>query len=197
LSQASGPVSPEAALVGRARAGDERALEQLIRRYYRKIFRWALGQVGDSDDADDVTQMVLTRLHRRIGSFRGRSSFETWLFRVTRNASLEWVRGKRRRVRLAERAAEDRTDVGGPRGPEAEMQAQDVGAMVRRAFMELPDRQREIFDLVDLQGYSPAEIAESLQMNPVTVRANLCKARRAIRSSILEADPEIAEELRS
>lgn len=186
----------EEALVGRARAGDENALEQLIRRCYRQIFRWALVQVGDPDDADDVTQTVLLRLHRRLKSFRGRSRFDTWLYRVTRNASLEWLRGRRRRERLAERAGAERPEAGGP-DPLTEVQAMDAAAMIRRAFAELPDRQREIFDLVDLQGYAPAEIAEALEMNPVTVRANLCKARRAIRSRMLEVDPEIAEELKS
>lgn len=196
MARASGSVSPEEALVGRARSGDEHALEQLIRRHYRRIFRWALVQVGDPDDADDVTQTVLLHLQRRLKSFRGRSKFDTWLYRVTRNASLQWLRGKRRRERLARRVAEERPEADGP-DPLTDVQVVDTAAMIRRAFAELPGRQREIFGLVDLQGYAPAEVAEALGMNPVTVRANLCKARRAMRSRMLEVDPEIAEELKS
>jgi RNA polymerase sigma-70 factor (ECF subfamily) len=60
-------------------------------------------------------------------------------------------------------------------------------------FEELPERQRVIFDLADLQGYAQSEVAELLEMNPATVRAHLFKARRTIRRRLLEAAPELAE----
>ena len=70
-----------------------------------------------------------------------------------------------------------------------------VVTAIRTLFERLPSRQRQIFDLADLQGFTPTEIGEMLGMNPVTVRANLCKARRAIRSQLIERHPKMVEEL--
>jgi len=70
-----------------------------------------------------------------------------------------------------------------------------VVSAIRTLFERLPSRQRQIFDLADLQGYTPTEIGDMLGMNPVTVRANLCKARRAIRSKLIERHPKMVEEL--
>jgi RNA polymerase sigma-70 factor (ECF subfamily) len=70
----------------------------------------------------------------------------------------------------------------------------DLIGVVRTFFRELPPRQREVFDLGDLQGLPSVEIAERLGIEPVSVRAHLFKARRALRKRILEHHPELAEE---
>jgi RNA polymerase sigma-70 factor (ECF subfamily) len=70
-----------------------------------------------------------------------------------------------------------------------------VVTVIRALFERLPSRQRQIFDLADLQGFTPTEIGDMLGMNPVTVRANLCKARRSIRSQLIERHPKMVEEL--
>ena len=75
------------------------------------------------------------------------------------------------------------------------LQTENVVDHVMASFEHLPARQRQVFDLADLQGFSPAEIGEMLGMNPVTVRANLCKARRTIRAEVLEKFPEMVEGL--
>jgi RNA polymerase sigma-70 factor (ECF subfamily) len=79
--------------------------------------------------------------------------------------------------------------------PLEQLQTSHVVGQIRTLFERLPARQRQVFDLADLQGFSPTEIGEMLAMNPVTVRANLCKARRSIRAKILERFPEMAEGL--
>jgi RNA polymerase sigma-70 factor (ECF subfamily) len=66
-------------LIRRAQKGEPGALEDLIRRHYGLIHRWALVKTGDADDAEDVTQRVLIQLFKKLGSFRGRSSFKSWL----------------------------------------------------------------------------------------------------------------------
>ncbi len=64
---------------------------------------------------------------------------------------------------------------------------------MRRFFAELPEKQREVFDLADLQGYRSSEVAEMLQMNPTTVRGHLFRARRSIRKKILQSNPTLVE----
>ncbi len=183
------------ALVRRAQGGDRGAFEGMVRRTYDQVYRWALVHTGDEDDADDVTQEVLVRLHTRLRSYRGRSRFTTWLFQVTRNAALELTRKKTRVMRLAERAGRlEEIEKREPVDKLDEMETAGLAEMVRALFKSLPARQRQVFDLADLQGYSPSEIGKMLEMNAVTVRANLCKARRAIRTSILDQYPQLLEE---
>jgi RNA polymerase sigma-70 factor (ECF subfamily) len=181
------------ALVIRASAGDAEAFRLLVRRFHETIYRWALGSTGDRDDADDVTQQVLLRIHGSLATLRDSGHLRTWLFRVTHNTALELhrVRGRRaaaldREMLLTpgERVALDPVD---------RIDLEQTMTLVQHYFEELPDRQRQIFDLADFQGFTPAEIAEMLDMEQVTVRANLCKARRAIRTRILRDHPELVE----
>ncbi len=181
-------------LVQRAQGGDRAAFEDLVRTYYNQIYRWALGITRDPDEADDVVQEVLVRLHRRIKSFAGKSRFSTWLFQVTRNTALgqQRKRARRQKLLLGFRRAEAEDNFSQENSLE-QLQTSHVVNHVRTVYERLPARQRQIFDLADLQGFGPSEIGEMLGMNPVTVRANLCKARRAIRAKILERFPEMAE----
>ena len=184
------------ALVRRAQAGDQQALSEVLRRSYQQIHRWAISLTGDPDDADDVTQSVLILISRRIGQYRERSRFTTWLYRVTRNAAGDHFRRNRRRERAVKRSAEEAGDASYQEGTQLEeLQASDVSDLVRALFVDLPDRQREVFDLVDLQDWTPVEVSQALDMKPVTVRAHLHRARRAIRKRILERHPELMEEL--
>ena len=185
-------------LVRKAQAGDQQALSEVLRRSYEQIHRWAISLTGDPDDADDVTQDVLILLHRRIGQYRERSRFTTWLYRVTRNAAGDHFRRSSRRERAVKRSTEEADDAGYQKGTQLdELHASDVADLVRTLFVDLPDRQREVFDLVDLQDWSPVEVSQALDMKPVTVRAHLHRARRTIRKRILERHPELMEELSS
>ena len=193
LTSSDADGSATAALVIRASSGDPEAFRLLVRRFQETIFRWALGTTGDRDDADDVTQQVLLKVYRHLPALRDGGHLRTWLFRVTHNTALELHRTRGRRT-----AALDRELLLSP-GERLALEPTDTidldrtMTLVQYYFRELPDRQRLIFDLVDLQGYTPAEIAEMLDMEQVTVRANLCKARRAIRTRILRDHPELVE----
>lgn len=183
-------------LVGRAQAGDPEAFRQLVRRIHGRIHRWALVRTGEPDDADDVVQTVLLRLHRGIGAFRGGGRLTSWLYRVTANAAEELRRKRSRRARLLDERGEPRERSVEPDGARS-LDDTRLARLVRERFFELPGRQREVFDLVDLQGYSPAEVADMLGLERVTVRTNLLRARRALRRRILESHPELVEAYRS
>lgn len=182
------------ALVKGAQAGDEAAFERLVRRFYEQIHRWALARTGDRDDADDVTQEVLVRLHRHLASFDGRSAFSTWLYQVTRSAAADLHRRRARRERLTLKLVrEARPESHDPREEETATDERRASDLVRAFLEELSDRQREVFDLCDLQGFGPVEVSGMLGMEPVTVRSHLFRARKAIRRRILEGCPELVE----
>ena len=188
-------------LIRRAQKGEPEAFDQLIRQKYRLIHRWALVKTGDADDADDVVQRVLIQLLRKLKTFRRRSSFNSWLYRITSNAAGELHRRKGARERAVAKWDERQGDQDAglaEAGVEHRVLARIAGteaAEVARAFFtELPERQREVFDLVELQGNTAAEAAEMLGMNASTVRVHLLRARRTLRARIIERHPALAED---
>lgn len=183
----------DAQLASLASAGDDAAFTTLVTRFQPAVFRWALIFAHDPDEAEDITQEVFVRTHRQIGDYRSDGPLEGWLYRITRRAATQMRRKRGRRSRLAltpsARPAREvyTTDPGG------RVDRERAAAVIRELFGTLPQRQREIFDLVDLQGLSPAEVAERTGIKPVSVRANLFKARKAIRENLLVTHPAYGE----
>ncbi len=178
-----------AELVERAQRGDGMAFRHLVEIHRDRVFRQALVQTGNVDDAEDVTQEVLIRLHLGLTRFRREAKFETWLFALTRNAVAELRRSRSRPRRLAARMREigtqehEATD-----DPTRRLEAKLIGEKVQAFLAMLSERQRTVLDLVDLQGYPTGEVAEMLGMRPVTVRTHLMRARRELRKRFLERE---------
>jgi RNA polymerase sigma-70 factor (ECF subfamily) len=185
------------ALVRHARGGSRSAFDELARRVRDRVRYWARRVVGDDDDAEDVAQLVLVRMHERIDEFEGRSRFGSWLYRITRNVALERRRADARRTALLSRelasASEDTrvTEVG------EVTDAARLHRLVAAYFGELSPRQREVFDLVELRGVPASEVAARLAIEASTVRVLLLRARRTIRSRMLEQHPDLLEDYRS
>lgn len=177
-------------LVDEVRSGKPAAVDRLVTRIQSRVRAWAARFTEDDDAADDVAQQVLIGLERRVRRFDGASRFTTWLFAVTRNAAISERRRTLRRAELVARHEAATPVVDTPVDPDAER----LAALVVRYFDALPRRQRQIFELADLRGMSPAEIAERLGMEAVTVRGHLFKARRAIRAKLLEHHQRMLEE---
>ena len=144
-----------------ARAGDAAALDELIRTVRPRVFRWAFVQTRSPDDAEDVVQEVALVLLRRLDRFRG-GSFGAWLYRVTTNAVRDAGRGwlRRRTVRLDDDADAMPAPVDGD-ALDA-LVGRELRATLGRFMNQLPTRQREVLDLVDVQGYSAVEAAALL-----------------------------------
>jgi len=180
-------------LIARARTGEPQAFTSFVEQYQPLVYRWSIGLVYDRDEADDVMQEVFVLAYRKMGSFREEGTIEGWLYRITSRVAAKHRRKQKRRSLLGELPAAR---------PSREMYITDPGgrvdreqalALIRESAAALPDRQREVFDLVDLQGYSPVEAGEMLDVKPVSVRANLFKARASVRRAILSVHPRFVE----
>jgi RNA polymerase sigma-70 factor (ECF subfamily) len=183
----------DAQLASRAASGDDSAFTTLVTRFQPAVFRWALMFAADPDEADDIAQEVFVRTYRQLGAYRHDGSLEAWLYRMTRRAATQMRRTRKRRGRLAlSPAARPLRDVY-TTDPGGRVDRERAAIVIRELFADLPARQREIFDLVDLQGFSPSEAAERTGMKPVSVRANLFKARKAIREGLLATHPSYRE----
>ncbi|MDE2793497.1 MAG: RNA polymerase sigma factor [Gemmatimonadota bacterium] len=174
-------------LAQRATKGEREALGRLAGALRPLICRWALVMTGDPNDAEDVAQQVLMKMMDSMEGFDGRSRITTWAYRITRNASLDHQRRAKRDRRLAEKAERlARTEPPRLDDPLDDIEMKRTMRLIRTLLGELPMRQREVFDLVDLQGLEPKEAAELLGMNPNTVRVHLLRARRRMRGEMLE-----------
>ncbi len=181
------------AVVRAAQAGDADALEVVVRGLYPLVLRWALVKTGSAQDAEDVTQETMIRVSKYIHQFASRGKITTWAYQITSNAVADHYRRARRHLALLGEEADVESQQ-----PETPVHTDAIddsmaAGLVRAFFDELPEKQREVFHLVDLQGYRSSEIAEMLGMKPTTVRGHLLRARRFIRKKILEANPSLVE----
>jgi RNA polymerase sigma-70 factor (ECF subfamily) len=180
-------------LLARWRAGDPAALDVLLARIHPMLYRWALANATDVDDADDIAQQALLAVYGKIGQFRSESPLAVWLYRLTTRTAAQRRRTFARRRVLDVRAHADvarrvyETDPGG------RVDRDRLTALVRQCYERLPPQQRAALSLVDLEGYTPAEAAELMEVAPVTLRANLFKARSSVRRQIFTLSPALAE----
>jgi RNA polymerase sigma-70 factor (ECF subfamily) len=135
-------------LVRRAQAGEARAFDRLGSALLPRIRRWAGTHVESADDADDIAQDVLVKAHRMLGDFAFESRFTTWLYAITRRVAADWHRKRSRRARLSagRLTVVEAVDATAPTADQARLTER-----VLAEFRRLPNRQREIFDLADLQ----------------------------------------------
>jgi RNA polymerase sigma-70 factor (ECF subfamily) len=185
-----------ATLVQRVRGGNSSAFEELARRVRDRVTCWAR-RVVDEDDAEDVAQIVLVRMHERLAEFEGRSRFGSWLYRITRNAALERRRLETRRSALLARELASSDDVAQQPIESETADSARVRGLVATYFDALSPRQREVFELVELRGLSTSEAAVRLGIEASTVRVLLLRARRTIRTRILAQHPNLLEDFRS
>jgi RNA polymerase sigma-70 factor (ECF subfamily) len=184
-----------AALANQARTGDAGAFDLLARRVRDRVHRWAKQVTKDQDDAEDVAQLVLLKLHARIEKFEGRSRFSTWLYRVTRNLAFNRRQRERSRNELLEHHSLELVDDEQSSPSARDDDVARLAEIVQFVAAELPQRQREVYELADLRGFNSEEIAERLGITSSTARGLLMKARRRVRKRILESRPHWAEEM--
>lgn len=184
-------------LVERARAGSQSAFSELARRLWGRITGWGLGITGDRDEAEDIAQLVLLRLHAQVDAFEGRSRLTSWVYRITRNIALDRrTQQRRREVLLSTHLSREGAEGTAPDASELAV-AQERAALARIVAAHaraLSPRQREVFDAVDLKGEAITEVAARLGVEAVTVRVLLSRARRTIRLRMLEEHPRLLAE---
>lgn len=179
---ASSAADPEAALVARARAGELGAFEALYRRHGGRIFALCLRMSGDGERGRELAHDVFVRAWEKLASFRGDSSFGTWLHRLAVNVVLEQSRSERRR-RLRFPLARDMDDGDGDvidDAPTPVAADPDARIDLEHAIARLPPAARRVFVLHDVSGYRHGEIARALDIAEGTVRAHLHRARHLL-----------------
>ena len=183
--------SSDETLAARAAAGDDRAFEETVARYERRVFRVACRLTSETD-APDVLQNTFLQVYRHLPSFRGESRFATWLYRIATTVALMLRRGRTREPAESLDAFMPRFD---EHGMHADVPAQlqvasradeliDRQALVKKAragIARLPDVYRDAFVLRDLEEMSTTDVAQVLGVEPATVRQRVHRARLLLR----------------
>jgi RNA polymerase sigma-70 factor (ECF subfamily) len=163
-------------LVERTRAGDMRAMEALMRRHNRLLYRTARAILRDDAEAEDAVQEAYLQAYRALGTFRGESKLSTWLVRITANEALM---RRRRNVRSAEVV---------PLDPAIQAEEEHGDFMLRRLLEKridaLPDDYRAVFVLRALEELTVEETAAALGIPEATVRTRYFRARGLLRESL-------------
>jgi RNA polymerase sigma-70 factor, ECF subfamily len=182
----------DAALVERARKGDESALTELYRRHERRAYNLALRTIGNHWDAADVTQEAFIKAFKNLDSFKGEARFSTWLHRIVVNAAYDQLR----RHRPEPMDSEILDDLSSPSGPAAVVASGREGIdpavdglsdPVRKALLSLNEGFRFAVVLCDLLGFPYNEAAEILGVQEGTIKSRIFRAREALATALADA----------
>lgn len=181
-------------LVRRAAAGDPEAFRALFLRHKSDVSRLVYRMLNAPADLDDVVQEVFVQVFRSLKDFRGQSKFSTWLHRVTVNVVLMHRRSARSRPVLAEELPGELVADAGQTLPDEEVDRRERMRAFQRLLARLADKKRIVFVLHELEGMSPAEIADVVGAPVLTVRTRLFYARRELEAMFGE-EPSLASVL--
>lgn len=160
-------------LVEQVKQGDRHAFHLLYTQYSDKIFSLCWRLLADKQLAEDATQEAFVRVWRSIGSFRGESQFNTWLYRISTNVALDMVRKQKRWWLPDNWFADDEQS-------EAFQDTQQL-AELDKAMLKLPEQQRLVFVLYAVQGHTHVEIANMLNIAVGTSKSHYHLARNYLK----------------
>ncbi len=173
------------------RLGDQGVYEQVMEEMLPGLYRLAYGITQDAMEAQDAVQDALLSMVRRLEDFQERSSLSTWLYRITVNASLDRVRGRRRRgetIPIEEflpafteegRYAEEVVDWS--QAPLDRLLSSEAQERIQQAIASLPEEQRVVLVMKDMEEFPLSEIARTLDLSVAAVKSRLHRARLALR----------------
>lgn len=179
----------EKALVQRAAEGDSAAFETLVERYQQQVFNLALRMVNSRADAEDLAQEAFIRAWRALPSFHQSAQFSTWLYRLTSNICIDFLRAQKRRKVVSLTMLQDDEDKqwdlpDGDPLPEQRMIDREEREALGRAFRALDPDYRQVLTLRIVNGCSYQEIGEILNLPEGTVKSRLSRAREQLRKKM-------------
>lgn len=165
-------------------SGDESAFNEFVRLYQKDVHLLALRIIGDSEEALDISQKVFMKVHKSIKSFRGESSISTWLYRITYNACMRYLKSFRVRRFFSFDKEDFESISGGDAGKDiAKSEFRDN---LKSVLNKLPPQQKVVFTLRQIQGLKISEAAEIMGLKEGTIKALHFHAVRKLREELKE-----------
>ena len=179
----------DAVLTDQARKGSMKAYRALVKRHAPDVFRLAYHLTSNAADAEDVVQEAFLRAHRALSGFESRSSFGTWLYRITKNCAFDLLRNRKRASELQDavnglRATESERGSDPRWSPDRQLLSGEVQDVVDGTLARMTELERTAFLLRHVEGHSTAEISEILQRTPEATKQAVFRAVRRLRSAL-------------
>lgn len=173
-------------LVAQFKSGSQKAFDELMKRYERRIFGYLLRSVRNYEDAEDLTLEVFFKAYRALDSWEPKAKFSTWLYTIASNLAIDYHRSKARQpvyMLEDEEVIEARivaTDISS--NPEKQLEDKERGRIIREAVDELSSKQKAVFMLTRYEGLQIREVAEALGMAEGTVKIHLHRAMKKLQT---------------
>ncbi len=171
-------------LVNRLKKGERKAFDELVNKYKKRIYYLAYSLTNNHADALDLSQEAFIKVYKSIHRFRGRSSFYTWLYRITVNICLNHLKKKAKRKEISFDERIEVAQVDWWSNPKKALENKELQENLTRAIDSLPPQQKTVFTLRHLEGLSHKEIASILGCSIGSVKANLFQALQKLRNRL-------------
>lgn len=179
------------ALVNRARQEDSAAYDELIRRYQERIYATIYNMTSNHEDANDLTQETFIKAYRALKSFKGDSSFYTWVYRIAVNKTINFLKQRKNRYHMSLNDLDfnvendpDLVALVSDKTPRRDLNLVELQDKLNAAMQKLSEAHRLVVTLHDVQGLSHDEIAEIMNCNVGTVRSRLFYARQQLQATL-------------
>lgn len=195
--RAASAVSPppeepaDALLVPAARAGDMRAYDQLVQRYQERIYATVYHMTSNHEDANDLAQETFIKAYSALKSFKGDSSFYTWIYRIAVNKTINFLKQRRNKISLSLNDLDFNIENDpelvafvSDNTPRRDASLAELQEKLNNALQRLSDVHRMVVTLHDVQGMSHEEIANVMECNVGTVRSRLFYARQQLQAHL-------------
>ncbi len=191
-SEPSAPVA-EMDLVRRAQGGNLEAYDELIKRYQERIYATVYHMTSNHEDANDLAQDSFIKAFQALKSFKGGSSFYTWLYRIAVNKTINFLKQRKNRVHMSLNDLDFNTENNpdlvaliSEKTPRREAGLNELQEKLNAAMLRLSEPHRLVVVLHDVQGLSHEEVAKVMECNIGTVRSRLFYARQQLQSLLTD-----------
>lgn len=174
-------------LVRSAQGGDLAAYDELVRRYQERIYATLYHMTSNHEDANDLAQESFIKAFQAIKSFKGDSSFFTWLYRIAVNKTINFLKQRKNRINLSLNDLDinaendpDLVSLVSEKNPRRDMSLKELQEKLNAAMLRLSEDHRLVVTLHDIQGLSHDEIGKIMDCNVGTVRSRLFYARQQL-----------------
>ena len=194
---ADAPPAPPAAddrlLVKRAQAGDYSAFDALVQKYQERVYGAVYHMTSNHEDANDLVQEAFIKAHKALPSFKGDSSFFTWIYRIAINKTINFLKTRKNRIHLSLNDLDFNTEhdpdilaLISENTPRRDASLSELQEKLNEAMQKLSDVHRLVVTLHDVQGMSHEEISKVMDCNTGTVRSRLFYARQQLQGFLAD-----------
>jgi len=184
-------------LLTKFKKGDQHAFELLVRKYKTTVYNTIYSIIGNAQEADDIAQEVFLKVYTKAGSFKGKSSFSTWLYRITVNKCLDELRRRKNKIISYETGFNEEEklklkDVLASREKDSteELIQNELQDIIQKAMNSLPEKYRIILTFKEIEGLSYNEISQVMKISLGKVKIWLFRARQKLKEKLAFLYPQ-------